>query len=97
MKKIIVRYVFTVAVILCLMSSICGIIAVKEKTQYNMDMSPYDTASIEKRDDGVVISLGERETFIDRDIIEKMGKKAFYAALGDVFVRFGNILEKNAL
>ncbi len=96
MKRIMRQYVFTLAFILCLASFAGGIITVKEKTQYNMDMSPYSTVTITEGTDGIKITFGEKETFIKREYIEKIGKKAFYGALGDVFIKVGDIFEKNA-
>ena len=96
MKKILRQYVFTLAVIFCIMSFFCGIITVKEKTQYNMDMSPYKTVSVIENSDGIVIIAGGNKTLIKREHIEKLGKKAIYGMLGDIFVRAGDIFEKNA-
>ena len=96
MKKILRQYIFTIAFILCLTSFFIGIITVKEKTRYNMDMTPYSTVSITETEKGITVSFGEKEHFISRENIEKLGKKALYGAMGDVFVRLGNILEKNA-
>ena len=97
MKRIMRQYAFTVAFILCLACFAGGIITVKEKTQYNMDMSPYSTVSIDKEDYAVIISAGENETVIRHSDIEKLSKKAFYGVFGDILIKLGNILEKNAV
>ncbi len=96
MKRIMRQYAFTVAFILCFMSFFIGIITVREKTQYNMDMSPYSTVSIDGSGDEIRILSGGKETVIRREDIEKLSKRAFLGALGDGFVRLGNIFQKNS-
>lgn len=96
MRKILRQYIFTLGFLLCLAFMVGGIITVREKTRYNMDMSPYSTVIISENSEGLKITVGEKETFIKREHMEDFGKKVFYGALGDVFVRVGNILEKNA-
>ena len=95
MKKIFRQYVFTVMFILCIMAFFAGIITVKEKTQYNMDMSPYSTVEVVRSGNGITITVGEKEAVIMREDIEKLGRTAFYSALGDVFVRLGNFFREN--
>ena len=77
------------------MSFFIGIITVREKTQYNMDMTSYGTVDVTEGGDGIRIVLGEKETVIRLEDIERLGRKALYGALGEGFVRLGNIFQKN--
>lgn len=64
-KELFRQFIFSVFAVLCAAVLLCGITAVREKTQYNMDMTEYDRLEISKSDGGFIISAGERELVID--------------------------------
>ena len=46
-RRILKQYAFSLVVIICVAFFVSGIVSVREKTQYNMDMTPYETVEIE--------------------------------------------------
>ena len=64
-KALLRRYVFSVFAILCITVLLCGIITVREKTQYNMDLTEYERLEVSKVDSGFIISAGRREFALD--------------------------------
>ncbi len=95
MKKIFRQYIFILAIILCLMCFFSGIITVREKTQYNMDMTPYRVVTVDRADSGISISFGKDSILIKREYVENLSRKAVYTMLGDAFTQLGGIFKKN--
>ena len=79
--RILRQYIFSLVVILCLGVFFIGTAAVKEKTQYNMDMTPFDTVSVEKRQGSIALYYGEKSLIIKTDYAEKISN-----ALGEGFI-----------
>ena len=46
-KAILRQYAFSLVIIICVGLFLTGIICVREKTQYNMDMTAYETVEID--------------------------------------------------
>ena len=46
-KAILRQYAFSLVIIICVGLFLTGIIRVREKTQYNMDMTAYETVEID--------------------------------------------------
>lgn len=46
-KRLLKQYAFSLVVILCTGAFLSGIVTVREKTRYNMDMTPYKTVESE--------------------------------------------------
>ncbi len=59
-KALLRQYAFSVVAILCTAVLLCGIIFVRERTQYNMDMTDYDKVEISRGDGSFVVSAGDR-------------------------------------
>lgn len=70
-KHILKQYAFTLVVILCVSVMATGFFTVKEKTQYNIDMTNYSKIRIEKTAEGVVLGYGDKEQLIRFDISDK--------------------------
>lgn len=47
-KRLLKQYAFSLVVIFCLSSLLCGITVVREKTRYNMELTSYRTVSAEQ-------------------------------------------------
>lgn len=47
LKRILRQYIFTLIIIMCIGFLFSGIVTVREKTQFNMDMTPYETVNFE--------------------------------------------------
>ena len=52
LKAVLRQYAFSVFVILCAAALLCGIIFVRERTQYNIDMTQYDKVEISRGEKG---------------------------------------------
>lgn len=94
-KRILRQYFFSLTVILCMMTFLTGVIAVSEKTRYNMELTSFDEVKFTQNADGIEISFGENKLFLKREDIENMGKSAFFGLLGDAFSDAGEFFEKN--
>lgn len=46
LKRILRQYAFTLVVIMCIGLLLSGFATVRDKTRYNMDMTPYETVEI---------------------------------------------------
>lgn len=93
-RKILRRYLLSVSVLLCIFAFFAGIVTVRERTRYNMDLTPYSKIVYSENADGAEILIGKSRFFVDKSLIEKMGKSAFYGMMGDVFVNIGEFFEK---
>lgn len=93
--KILRQYIFSVAVLLCLTVFLCGTVAVKEKTEYNMYMTPYDVIAIDKKNKGAEIRLGERAFFIQKESLLNLSKDIFFGMIDEIFVNIGDFFEKS--
>ena len=71
-KGILRQYFFSLVVIFTVSAFFLGTVSVREKTQYNMDMTPYGKVEIVSRDDEIVIRLGEKEAVIDISYAKKL-------------------------
>ncbi len=71
-RKILKQYVFSLVMILCIGTFFLGTVSVKEKTRYNMDLTPYDIVSVEKEQGSVAFYCGTREYRIRTDYAEKI-------------------------
>ena len=94
-RKVLKQYLFSLVLILCVTAFFCYTVTVKEKTDYNMNMTPYEIISVDKKADGLKFSYGDSEIFIRKEYVEKIGKNVFFGMLGDVFVKAGDFFEKN--
>ena len=80
-RKILRQYLFSLVVILCFGAFFLGTVSVKERTQYNMDMTPYETVAVEKEQGSLAFRYGERVHRIRTDYAEKIRN-----ALGENFI-----------
>ena len=71
-RKILKQYAFSLVMLLCVGAFFLGIVSVKEKTQYNMDLTPYETVSVEKKQGSITFYYGTREHRIRTDYAEKI-------------------------
>ncbi|MBQ6600894.1 MAG: hypothetical protein IIX36_04550 [Clostridia bacterium] len=71
-RKIFRQYLFSLVVILCIGAFFLGAVSVKEKTQYNMDLTPYETVKIEKEQGNIIFTYGEKVYSIKDDYIKKL-------------------------
>ena len=71
-RKILRQYLFSLVIILCLAAFFIGTVRVKEKTRYNMDMTPYETVEIEKGQGRLSFYYKEREYTLKTDYAEKI-------------------------
>ncbi len=71
-RKILRQYLFSLVVILCIGAFFLGAVSVKEKTRYNMDLTPYETVKIEKEQGCITLSYGEKVYSIKADYVEKL-------------------------
>lgn len=71
-KKILKQYFFSLVVIICISAFFLGAVRVREKTQYNMDMTPYETVAFEKQQDGYSIYYADKEYRIRTDYADKI-------------------------
>ena len=94
-KRILRQYFFSLAVILCMMTFLTGVITVSERTRYNMELTAYQEVEFNKKPDGFEISLGEKRFFLKLEDIENMGKNAFFGVIGDIFTDTGEFFSKN--
>ena len=60
-KALLRRYAFSVFAILCITVLLCGIISVRERTQYNMDLTEYEKLEVSSLEDSVIITAGKRK------------------------------------
>lgn len=95
-RRIIKSYLFSLVVIFCIFTFFAGAVTVSERTRYNMELTEYERLSVTKEEKGIRLIFGDDEYFIRNETVEKMGKNAFYAAMGDVFTYIGDFFEKNA-
>lgn len=72
-KSLLRQYIFTVFVIFCATVLLCGIISVKERTQYNIDMSGYPVLEISRGEDIVIITAGTRRIELKRADFDLFG------------------------
>lgn len=59
-KAVLRQYVFSVFVIVCATVLLCGIIFVRERTQYNIDMTEYAVAEIVNGEQSFTVKAGKR-------------------------------------
>lgn len=71
-RRILKQYVFSLVVILCIGAFFIGTVSAKEKTQYNMDMTPYTTVSFEKEQGSITFYYGDSVYVIRTDFAEKI-------------------------
>ena len=69
-KAVLRQYVFSVFVIVCATVLLCGIIFVRERTQYNIDMTQYDKVEISRGEKGFEITVGNRKTTLENIIYD---------------------------
>ncbi|MBQ7861988.1 MAG: hypothetical protein IJ349_07295 [Clostridia bacterium] len=70
LKTVLRQYAFSVFVILCAAALLCGIIFVRERTQYNIDMTQYDKVEISRGEKGFEITVGNRKTTLENIIYD---------------------------
>lgn len=63
-KALLRRYAFSAFVIICVTVLLCGIIFVRERTQYNMDMTEYDTVGVSREGDSIIFTAGRRRLIL---------------------------------
>ena len=81
-------HLFFLVPVLCVSAFFCGIITVKEKTQYNMDMTPYSEVSVENREESIVLYAGERSFELDKKYFEKEKNEGLFSLMGEVLALF---------
>lgn len=59
-KALLRQYLFTVFVIFLATVLLCGIIFVRERTQYNIDMTEYAVAEIVNGEQSFTVKVGKR-------------------------------------
>lgn len=74
-RKILDQYAFSLVIILCAASFFLGIVSVREKTGYNMNMTVYGTVETQKQEDGFVVLYGENGGFFIPDNINDLVKE----------------------
>lgn len=84
-KRILRQYAFSLVVILCVGVFFFGTVSVREKTQYNMDMTPYEKVEIEQEQDRVIVRYGENERIIRTDYAKKL-RYRLQEAFGESFI-----------
>lgn len=75
-RKILKQYAFSLVVILCAGFFLLGAIRVKEKTQYNMDMTLSETVKTEKSEDGITFYYKDKRYIVRTDYAEKIREAA---------------------
>ncbi len=93
MKRILKQYGFSLVIILCAGAFLSGIASVREKTRYNMDMTPYETVEIENTDEGVLLHYGENERLIRTNYAQMLAKKLNDAFNEDLLFDFRQIFD----
>lgn len=69
-KALLRHYAFSVVAILCMTVLLCGIIFVRERTQYNMDMTEYPLLEVVRGEESIIITVGKRKIEIERTEID---------------------------
>lgn len=69
-RRILKQHTFLLVLIFCAAFLASGIVSVRERTRYNMDMETYDTVEIKREEEGVFVRLGENESFSIPDYTE---------------------------
>lgn len=72
-KALLRQYAFSVFAILCITVLFCGIIFVRERTQYNMDMTEYERLEVSSLEDGIIITAGARKIELKRADFDLFG------------------------
>ena len=93
-RKIFRQYFFSVVVILCLSAFLCGSVTVKEKTDYNMRLTPYDVINAEKNQDGIEVSFAGETYFLKRALLKKLSKDAISGEIGGFFIDISKFFSK---
>ena len=71
-KRILKQYIFSLILILCAASFFFGVITVREKTEYNMKMTPYDTVEVKNDGQCFLFTVGEEVGFVIPDYVNSL-------------------------
>ena len=83
-KRICRQYFFSLILVLCIVAFLLGVITVREKTDYNMRMTPYDTVEIKENKEGIIFLFGENGSFTVPDFAAEF-KKSLSKGLNCIF------------
>ena len=81
-KKILRQYLFTLIIIVCIYTMAAGIFTVKEKTQYNIDMTSYSKVQLEKTEKIELCAQDFEQASAEKSFKSMMQKKKTAARLG---------------
>lgn len=93
-RQILRQYILSLTVLFCLLAFFCGIITVKEKTEYNISLTPYSQLAVENEEAYIKISLDERELIFEKAQLLNSAKSGGYAILGEFFEYMANFFKK---
>lgn len=65
-KALLRQYTFTVFVILLATVLLCGIIFVRERTQYNIDMTEYEKVGVSDGENSIIFTAGKRKLVLPK-------------------------------
>lgn len=65
-KALLRQYLFTVFVIFLATVLLCGIIFVRERTQYNIDMTEYEKVGASVGEDSIILTAGKRKIVLPK-------------------------------
>lgn len=94
-RQLLRQYLLSLTVLFCIFILFCGIITVRERTEYNMSLTPYSQLSLENEGDYIKIKLEERELVFEKAQLKKALKGRTYSLLGEFFEYLGSFFEKN--
>lgn len=89
-KKIFRQYTFSLVVILCVAAFFVGTVSVREKTQYNMDMTPYNEIEV-KEEGSVVINYNGKQYSIKNDYLRRLSEQINTTLDKDLIFNFREI------